>query len=81
MCLATGGKERTTVELGVCKEAHKVSTVAGGHMVSLKMEGNVVEGGRVAINVEGLYSRVKILAILLGRLDLAEEVLGEVGRG
>lgn len=69
---------RTSVELSVGEEAHKVGAVAGCDVVALEVEGNVVKGGGVAVDVESLYVAADVVAVLLGRLDLAEEVLREV---
>ena len=56
-----------------------MGAIARRDIVALKVKRNVVEGLGVAINVEGLDVATGIVTILLGGLDLAEEVLREVG--
>jgi hypothetical protein len=67
------------VELGVGKQAHKVRRVARLHVVALQVQRDVTERDRVAVDVEGADGRPDVLAVLLGPLDLAPEVLREVG--
>lgn len=48
-------------------------------MVSLHVHRNVAEDGWIAIDVEGLDGAREVLASLVGELDLARKVSGEVG--
>jgi hypothetical protein len=49
-------------------------------MVSLEMQRDVSKGHRVSVDVEGADGRGDVDAVFFGVLDLALEVLGEVGR-
>lgn len=66
-----GEVSHTAIELGVCEQTNKVCTVARRNMVALKMQCDVVEGGRVSIYVEGPDGRTHVVAALFGGLDLA----------
>ena len=66
------------VELGVCKQTHKVCRVAGLHVVPLEVQRDVAEGDRVTINVERSDGSADVLSLLLGLRNLALEVLREV---
>jgi hypothetical protein len=67
------------VELGVGKEAHKVCRVARLDVVPLQMQRDVAEGDGVAVDVEGADGGARVLAGFFCALDLALEVLREVG--
>lgn len=66
------------VELRIGKEAHKVRAVSRGDMIALKVQGDVLEGLRVPINVESTDSAADVLPVLLGTFDLAQEILREI---
>lgn len=65
----------TAIELGVCKEADKVSAISRLHVVALEMKRDVLEGYGITIDIQGPYGAGQVFAILLGGLDLAFEVL------
>ena len=77
---AGGWGKRTAVELGISEEADKVGAVFGLDVVALQMQGDVSEGSGIAVDVEGLDGAARVLVVFLGVVQLAEEVLGEVGR-
>lgn len=62
----------------VSKEADKVCAVPGGDVVALEMEGDVPEGYRVAVDIEGANGAGWISAIGFGLMYLTEEILREV---
>lgn len=71
----------TAVELRIGKEPHKVRSVPRRDMVALKVQRDVMEGPRVAIDVQrSNRCRSRVFALVLGGFQLAEEVLGKVRR-
>jgi hypothetical protein len=72
------GESHTAVKLRICKQTHKMSAVAGLDVVALQMKRNIAECLRIAVNIKRTSCRTGILAVLLGLLDLTQEVLAEV---
>lgn len=70
----------TAVELRIGKESHKVLAVARRDVVTLQMQRDVAEDDGIAIDVEGPDSSARLVAPLLCRLELAQEVLRKVRR-
>lgn len=54
-------------------------SIAGLDVVALQVEGYVLEGDGVSVNIKGADGAAYILACLFGLLNLAEEVLREIG--
>jgi hypothetical protein len=69
------GIPRTTIELGVGKEAYKVSAVAGLHVVPLEMQRDVSKCAGVSVNVEGPYGGRDVLSVFLCLPNLKLKVL------
>lgn len=61
----------TAIELGVCEQTNEVCTVARRNVIALKMQRDVVESGRVSIDVEGPDGGTHVVAALFGGFDLA----------
>lgn len=70
----------TAVELRIRKESHKVLAVARRDVVALQVQRDVAKDDGVAVDVEGPDRGARLVAPLLGRLELAKEVLGKVRR-
>ena len=63
------------VELGVGEETDEVGGVPGPDVVALEVQRDVLEGYRVAVDVEGADGGGGVLASVGGLFELAEEVL------
>lgn len=72
---------RKGVELRISEEFNEMGPITWRNVVALEMAADVAEGDRIAVDVES-FNLVAWIAGLLGdagALELAEEVLGEVG--
>lgn len=67
------------VELGVGEETDKVGAIARLDVVALEVEGDVPEGDGVTVDVEGPDGVTRVLAGLLGALELGYKVVREIG--
>jgi hypothetical protein len=68
----------TAVELRIGKQSDKVCSVAWFDVIALQVKRDVPKGLGIPVNVQSASRRRRILALLLGIFDLAEEVLAEV---
>lgn len=74
-----GDQPGEAVELGVGEEADKVGAIAGLDVVALEVQRDVPEGDGVTVDVEGPDGVTRVLAGLLGALELGYKVVREVG--